>query len=69
MRISPSPENRRPLVAILGGHLRQRGGHVELGYRAGGGPDALCLRGSALADIGEQLALERPGFFLRRRAP
>ena len=50
---------RRPLVAILGGHLRQRGGDIQLGDGGGGGANALRLRGGALADIGEQFLLQR----------
>ena len=56
MRISPSIGKRGPRVAILGGHLGQRGGDVQFGDGRGGGADALRVRGGELAHLGEDLA-------------
>ncbi|MEI9972930.1 MAG: hypothetical protein WDO73_13230 [Ignavibacteriota bacterium] len=52
------------MIAILRGDLRQGGRDIELGDRARGSPNALCLSGRALADVGEEFALERQNFLL-----
>ena len=52
------------LVAVLGRHLGQRGGHVQLRHRGGRGAYALRLRGHTLAHAGEKLLFERQDLLL-----
>src|SRR5580698_2212445 len=49
----------RAAIAILGRHIPQRGGDIQLRHRRGRRADALRLRRGALAYAGEQLPFER----------
>ncbi len=48
-----------PRVAVLRGHLRQGGGHVDFGHRSGGRANALRVRGGEFAHLGEQFFFQR----------
>ena len=65
IRISPESENRGPRVTALGGHLGQRGGHVQLGDGGGGRADALGVRRREGAQLAEDAALQLQDLLLR----